>query len=548
MQTTKYPLALVILDGLGIKENIEGNAFALAKKPNLDFFFNYFPKTTLAHSGLAVGLPEGITGNSEVGHKSIGSGRISLQTMFAIKNSMVYGSFYKNEAFLKSINYAREHNSAIHIVGLLSDGGCHSHIDHLFGIFRILIDQGFTKNVFLHIITDGRDVPPKSFANYYKQLRSVINDTELDVRIASIGGRYWGMDRAENWDRIEKHYDAMIGLSENKIREENIKKYIEESYNKKISDEFIEPATITDQDDKPIATINEYDSIIFFNFRPDRMRELLKCFFDKEFPYFKRKVVENNLQTSYIKDLHISSLTEYEIYSEEKNIAVAFMEEKLDNTLAKVLSDNNLTQLHIAETEKQAHITYFLNGGHEERFRGEDRIFISSPKVRTYDLDPAMSAERVADTVIENLQSKNYDFYAINFANADMVGHTGNLEAGIKAIEFLDFQLGRLYKEIENQNGFMIITSDHGNIEEMINPITKEIDTEHNIYPVPFVVVSPHLKRSDISPINIVSLAKNTTATLADVMPTILRIYQIEMPKIMVYGDSVGNSLLERLK
>jgi 2,3-bisphosphoglycerate-independent phosphoglycerate mutase len=547
MQTTKYPLALIILDGFGIKEEKNGNAIAQANKPNFDYFCNYFPKTTLAHSGLAVGLPQGIVGNSEVGHKSIGSGRISLQTMFAIKNSLLYGNFFNNEAFLSSINHAREKNSSIHIIGLLSDAGGHSHIDHLFGIFRILIEHAFTENVFVHIFTDGRDVPPKSAEMYIKQVYEVLQDSGLKAHIASIGGRYFGMDRAENWDRIEKAYDSMIGVSENKVKESSIYDYIKKSYEKGITDEFIEPATILNDNDEPVGPIKEDDSLIFFNFRPDRMKELLKCFFDNDFDHFNRKKI-NNCQTTYIKDLHISSLTEYETDTKDKTVSVAFREEKLDSTLAEVLSKNGLTQAHIAETEKVAHITYFLNGGHETPFPGEEDIFVPSPKVKTYDLDPEMSNVKIADTLIENLQKKNFDFYAVNFASSDMVGHTGVLKAGISTIESIDKELGRIYQEIEKQQGFMIITSDHGNIEEMINPSTGEIDTEHNVFPSPFIIASPHLKRETISPTKLEHMAKNPAGTLADVMPTILELYGITMPEIINYPENKGSSLLERLK
>uniref|UniRef100_A0A7C4M0K3 2,3-bisphosphoglycerate-independent phosphoglycerate mutase n=1 Tax=candidate division CPR3 bacterium TaxID=2268181 RepID=A0A7C4M0K3_UNCC3 len=547
MQKTNHPLVLIILDGFGIRSEKEGNAIALAQKPNFDFFVKNFPKTALSHSGLAVGLPIGVTGNSEVGHKSIGSGRISLQTMQAIRDALTYGQFFNNPAFKESIDYAKKNNSKLHLIGMLSDAGGHSHIDHLFGIFRFLISHNFKENIFFHFFTDGRDVPPKSAKKYISMLKNTLVNSGLKAHIASIGGRYFGMDRGENWDRIEKHYKAMLGLSENKIPEDEIEKYIDESYKKDITDEFLEPVVIIDKENKNIGSIEDGDAIIFFNFRPDRMRQLVQCFFDKDFPHFERNSI-NGVQTTYFKNLRGTSLTEYETDSEQKNIAVAFAETKLDNTLAKVLSDQGLTQLHITETEKRAHITYFLNGGYENKFPGEEHIIVPSPKVKTYDLKPEMSSKEITDILIDNLRNKKYDFYAVNFANTDMVGHTGKLEAGIKAVESVDFELGRIYQEIERQDGFMIITSDHGNIEEMINHETKEIDTEHNIYPAPFLLVSPKLKKSEISNITIEELAKNPTGTLADIMPTILDLYGMEMPEIELYGESKGSSLLGRLK
>lgn len=547
MQNTKYPLALIILDGFGIKKDQKGNAVALAQTPNFDFFCKYFPKTTLAHSGLAVGLPKEIVGNSEVGHRSIGSGRISNQTMFNIQRAMLYGQFFDNPAFRDSINHARENHSKLHIIGLLSDGGGHSHIDHLFGIFRLLLSNNFKDNICLHFFSDGRDVPPKSFEKYYKLVEDVLKNSGLKAKIASIGGRYWGMDRAGNWDRMEKHYNAMVGLSENKVKQDEVIAHFKDSYAKNVTDEFIEPFTIVDESGKPVGPVQDNDAIIFFNFRSDRMRQLLRCFFDKDFPFFVRKKIDH-FQTTYLKEIQITSLTEYEIDSSEKNISVAFKEEKLDNTLAEFLARQGLSQLHLAETEKEAHITYYLNGGNETRVPGENVLIIPSKKVKTYDLEPDMSTTEIADALIKNLAQKNYDFYAVNIAASDMVGHTGVLPAGVKAIEIIDEALGRIYKEIENQNGFMIIVSDHGNVEEMINPITNEMDTEHNFYPAPFLLISPKLKKKEPSTISIWDLSLNPSGTLADVMPTILELYGLKMPEIKVYPDQRGISLIGRLK
>jgi len=547
MQKTKHPLALIILDGFGIRSEREGNAIALAKKPNFDFFCDYFPKTTLAHSGLSVGLPKDIVGNSEVGHKSIGSGRISQQTMYAIKKAIDYGQFFDNSALKKSIENAKSNNSAIHIIGLLSDGGGHSHIDHLFGIFKFLIFNNFKDHIYLHFFTDGRDVPPKSALKYIRLVQDTITNSGLKAKIATLGGRYWGMDRGGNWDRIEKHYNAMVGEAGTKIKEGTIEKYIHDSYESGITDEFLEPVSITDENGDALGNIKDGDSLIFFNFRPDRMREILRAFFDENFTFFERKKV-NGFNSTFFKNLQATSLTEYEMGFEQKNISIAFPEPKLDGTLAQVLSENGLNQLHISESEKQAHITYFLNGGHEIRNKGEDWVAVPSLKVKTYDLQPQMSCEQIANVLIESLKEKKYDFYAVNFANPDMVGHTGNLDAGIKSIEFLDHQLGRIYKEIEKQDGFMVIVSDHGNAEEMINPLTKEIDTEHNFYPSPFLLISPKLKRSSPISTKIEDLARNPSGTLADVMPTILELYGIPMPEIKIYSENQGSSLIGRLK
>ncbi|MDD5731379.1 MAG: 2,3-bisphosphoglycerate-independent phosphoglycerate mutase [Patescibacteria group bacterium] len=547
MQKTKHPLALIILDGFGTKKDQLGNAIALARKPNFDFFCQYFPKTTLAHSGLAVGLPSGIVGNSEVGHKSIGCGRVTVQTMFAIQKSMFYGQFFDNPALKKSIEHARANNSKLHIIGLLSDGGGHSHIDHLFGIFRLLIANNFKENVYLHFFSDGRDVPPKSFSEYFHLVKETLTDSGIHAKIASVGGRYWGMDRAENWDRIEKSYNTMVGISENKLEENKVLDYFQKSYEKNITDEFIEPATIVDESGKPVGPVQDNDAVIFFNFRPDRMRQILRCFFDEDFPYFERKKLDH-FQTTYLKEIQITSLTDYEIDTDKKSISIAFAETKLDGTLAEVLARQGLSQLHIAETEKQAHITYFLNGGNESKEPGEEHLIIPSKKVRTYDLAPEMSTIEIADALIKNLAQKNYDFYAVNIASSDMVGHTGNLEAGVKAIEAIDEQLGRIYKEIENQNGFMMIVSDHGNVEEMINPTTGEMDTEHNVYPSPFLLVSPKLKRETPSFMSLEDMAVNPSGTLADVMPTILELYDIPMPEVKVSPEQKGISLIGRLR
>lgn len=544
---TNHPLILIILDGFGINPRKEGNAIALANKPNLDFFANYFPKAALAHSGLAVGLPGGITGNSEVGHKSIGSGRISLQTMQAIKNSLTYGQFFDNPALKTSINHARTHHSKLHLIGLLSDAGGHSHIDHLFGIFRFLIKNNFKDNIYFHFFTDGRDVPPKTAIKYIDIIKNTLVNAGLNAKIASLGGRYWGMDRAGNWDRIEKHYDAMLGQSNNKIKESEIEKYVEDSYKKGVTDEFIEPVIITDEEGMNIGPVEENDAIIFFNFRPDRMRELLQCFFDDDFSYFER-IKLKSFQSTYFKNLQATSLTEYEFDSKEKNIAVAFEEPKLDSTLSQVFSQKGLKQLHVAETEKRAHITYFFNGGHESKSEGEEWTILPSPRVKTYNLKPEMSSKEITDVLLENLRTKNFDFYAVNYASPDMVAHTGILSAAIKTIESIDFELGRLYQEIEKQDGFMIIVSDHGNIEEMINPVTHEIDTEHNPYPAPFLLISPKLKKEKPSLVSLEELAKNPAGTLADIMPTILDLYDLPMPEIKLYAENKGSSLMGRLK
>lgn len=539
MQNVKHPLALIILDGFGIYWEKKGNAIALANKPNLDFFMSYFPKTTLAHSGLAVGLPNGVVGNSEVGHKSIGSGRISLQSMYAIKQALEYGSFFDNQAFMETINHAKKNGSKIHIIGLLSDAGGHSHTDHLYGIFRFLINHTIENPIFLHIFTDGRDVPPRSAWKYIDFTEKTIGNSGLNVKIASVGGRYFGMDRGANWDRIEKSYRAFIGETENKVMEGGIKNYIDESYAKNITDEFLEPATVVNSHGTPVGPIENDDAIIFFNFRPDRMVETLACFAEENFVQFTKKMLAN---------IQITSLTEYEIGKERKNVAVAFREPNLDGTLAETLSKNGLTQLHLAEKEKEAHITYFLNGGSETKYPGEKHIIIPSPKVKTYDLKPEMSCAEIADTLIENLEKKAFDFYAVNIANTDMVAHTGNLPATIKAVESADYQLGRIYKEMEKQNGFIIITSDHGNSEVLINPVTGEPDTEHNFYPAPFLLISPQLKRENPSIVSIEDMARMPSGSLADIMPTILELYGLPMPEIAIYKDKKGSSLLRRLK
>ncbi|MFA7308930.1 MAG: 2,3-bisphosphoglycerate-independent phosphoglycerate mutase [Patescibacteria group bacterium] len=538
---TSAPILLLILDGFGISRFKEGNALAQATTPNLDLFFSYFPKTTLAHSGLAVGLPPRVVGNSEVGHKSIGSGRIVPQTLQTINDALFYDQWYQNEAFLKAASHAEKNKSSIQIIGLLSDGGGHSHIDHCLGILKLLKRKNCTRPIILHLILDGRDMPPQSAVPYIKAVRAAITNygfTDNQVHFGSIGGRYFGMDRNSHWERIEQHFMAFTGTGTS-IPESDIEKYITDSYAKNSSDEFVVPVACTGKTKKERFGITKGDSVVLFNFRPDRMRQLLHTFVDKKFPHFTRPDLSG---------IAITTLTDYEAGVHFPNVTVAFPEPVLDNTLAHVLSQNNLTQLHIAESEKKAHITYFLNGGTSTPETGEDTTIIPSPSVVTYDLSPGMKTPEIVTEVITHITAKKYDFYAINIAATDMVAHTGNLAAGVKAVEIVDRELGRLWEIVKKEKGMIILTSDHGNIEEMINPDTKSKDTEHNMNPVPFVMIAPQLMRQKPGEISIETMAKNPTGTLADIMPTILEVYGIPMPEMEVYADQKGISLIGRLQ
>lgn len=499
---------LMILDGFGINDNEKGNAVKLANTPNIDRLMKTCPTTEVYTSGLNVGLPDGQMGNSEVGHTNIGAGRIVYQELTRITKSIEDGDFFSIPEFVEAIENCKKNNSKLHIMGLLSDGGVHSHIRHLFALLELAKRRDF-EDVYVHCFLDGRDTPPASAEGYIMQLEEKMKEKEVG-RIASISGRFYAMDRDKRWQRVKKTYDALVNGTGEKAT--SAVTAIESSYQKEIFDEFVEPTVIVNGE-APIATIEKNDSVIFFNFRPDRAREITRTLVDKEFNGFETKDL----------NLYFVCMTPYD--ETMPNVKVAFKKEPLKNTFGEYISNNGLTQLRIAETEKYAHVTFFFNGGEEKQYKGEDRILVPSPKVETYDLKPEMSAIEVTDKVVEAIKSEKYDSIILNYANPDMVGHTGNLEASIKAIETIDNCVGRVIEEINKVNGICLITADHGNSEQMIDYKTGEPHTAHTTNPVPLILVG----------MEGVTLK---TGKLADLAPTMLDIMGLKKPDEMT-GESI---------
>ena len=508
----KKPVMLMILDGFGINENTDGNAVKLAKTPNIDKLMKKYPNTIMYTSGLQVGLPEGQMGNSEVGHTNIGAGRIVYQELTKITKSIEDGDFFAIPEFIEAIENCKKHNSKLHILGLLSDGGVHSHIRHLYGLLEMAKRRDF-ENVYVHCFLDGRDTPPASAEGYIAQLEDKMKEKNLG-KIASISGRYYAMDRDKRWDRIRKCYDALVRGEGNKATSATIA--IENSYQKEVFDEFVEPTVIVNND-IPLAKIEENDSVIFFNFRPDRAREITRTIVDPEFNEFETEKIHTYFVcfTSYDETM--------------PNVKIAFKKEPLVNTYGEVVSKHGLTQLRIAETEKYAHVTFFFNGGEEKQYPGEDRILVPSPKVATYDLQPEMSAYTVTEKVVEAINADKYDTIILNYANPDMVGHTGSLPAAIKAVETIDECVQKVVDAILEHDGTLIITADHGNCEQMIDYKTGEPHTAHTTNPVPLILVT---KDENL---------KVKSGKLADLAPTMLELLGIEKPKEMT-----GESILEK--
>lgn len=508
----KKPVVLMILDGYGLNEKKEGNAVAHANTPVIDGLMKNYPFVKGYASGLAVGLPDGQMGNSEVGHLNMGAGRIVYQELTRITKEIQDGDFFKNEALLAAVNNAKNNNSALHLMGLLSDGGVHSHITHLFGILELAKREGL-KEVYVHAFLDGRDTAPTSGKGFMEELIDEMKKTGVG-KVATVSGRYYAMDRDNRWDRVEKAYNAIV-------KGEGFKancpvKAIEESYGKDVNDEFVVP-TVIEEDGRPVATVNSGDSVIFFNFRPDRAREITRTFCCDEFDGFDRG---ERVKTTFV------CFTEYDVTIPNK--LIAFNKVKLNNTFGQFLAANGLKQARIAETEKYAHVTFFFNGGVEEPNEGEDRILVKSPKVATYDLQPEMSAYEVCDKLVEAIKSDKYDVIIINFANPDMVGHTGIETAAIKACEAVDSCVGRAVNAIKEVDGIMFICADHGNAEQLIDYTTGESFTAHTTNPVPFILVNadPSYK-----------LREN--GCLADIVPTLIELMGMKQPEEMT-----GKSLL----
>jgi len=502
------PVMLIILDGWGIGKEYEGNAIYLANTPNYDRLIMDYPNTKLEASGLAVGLPEGQMGNSEVGHLNIGSGRIVYQELTNISKSIEGGNFFNKEEFLQAIENAKKNDSKLHIMGLVSDGGVHSHNTHLYGLLELCKRHGL-EEVYIHAFLDGRDVPPTIGKQHLQELEDKIDEIGVG-HIATVSGRYYAMDRDNRWERTKLAYDAMV-LGRGKMDSSPVEA-VQKSYDEGINDEFVVPIVIT-KNNKPIATIDSGDSIIFFNFRPDRARQITRAIVDEEFNGFER---EKKVDTFFV------TMTEYDKTIE--NVHVAFKPEKPKNTLGEYISSLGLNQLRIAETEKYAHVTFFFNGGREEPYENEDRVLIPSPKVATYDLKPEMSAIEVKDEVLNRLNMDKYHLIVLNFANPDMVGHTGVVEAAIKAVETVDACLGEIIDLLIKKEGKALITADHGNAEMLIDERDGSTITSHTTNKVPLIMVGEDGKLKE--------------GILADLAPTLLDMMGLEKPKEMT-GESL---------
>jgi 2,3-bisphosphoglycerate-independent phosphoglycerate mutase len=521
----RNPVYLIILDGWGENPNLEGNAIAQANTPTVDKLVRNYPQTLLQASGISVGLPWGEVGNSEVGHLTLGAGRVIYQSLPRITLSIQDGGFFTNESFLAAAENVKKNKSALHIMGLASNGGVHSSLEHLYALLEFSKNNGLEK-VYLHLFTDGRDSPSQSGIKVLLDVEERLKDYPA-IHIASLSGRYFAMDRNENWNRTEKAYLLLTeGVGQ---REKNAQAALQKSYDQNITDEFVEPIVIEDEKGE-IHPIEEKDSIIFFNFREDRARQITKAFTLPTFSKFERK--------KYFPDVEFITMTKYE---DNLPVRVAFEPQGIKNCLGEVLSQNNINQLRIAETEKYAHVTYFFNGGREEPFPGEDHVLVPSQSVSTYDKVPEMSAFLIEEKILDELGKGKYGFTLINFANADMVGHTGNLKASIAAVEAVDGCLGKIIPEILKIGGHIFITADHGNAEEIINPRTEEIDTEHSSFPVPFWYLNSTNQRQK-NESQIINATSNTSGILSDVAPTILSVMDITIPPEMT-----GQNLMEVL-
>lgn len=508
----KKPTVLMILDGFGLNDKIEGNAIAKANTPNIDRLMAEYPWARGNASGMAVGLPDGQMGNSEVGHLNIGAGRIVYQELTRITKEIKDGTFFTNAALLAAVDNCKRHNSDLHLYGLLSDGGVHSHNTHLYALLELAKKNGL-KNVYVHCFLDGRDTPPASGKGYVEELCEQMKIIGVG-KIATVMGRYYAMDRDNRWERVEKAYRAMVN-GEGKTAQSGILA-VANSYEEEVYDEFVVP-TVVLEDGKPVATIKENDSIIFYNFRPDRAREITRVFCDEEFNHFERG---KRMNLTYV------CFTEYDITIPNK--LVAFHKVDIDHTFGEFLAAHHMKQLRLAETEKYAHVTFFFNAGVEVPNEGEDRILVNSPKVPTYDMKPEMSAYEVTDKLVEAIKSGKYDVIVVNYANPDMVGHTGIEEAAIKAIETIDECVGRAVKALLEVDGQMFVCADHGNAEQLVDYTSGEPFTAHTTNQVPFILVNYDKDYA---------LAEG--GCLADIVPTL-----IEMMGLVKYDEMTGKSLL----
>ena len=509
---SKKPVAIIILDGFGWRNEMMGNAVKLAKKPNFDRYWNNFPHATMLASGLAVGLPEGQMGNSEVGHTNIGAGRVVYQSLTRIDKAIQDGEFLTNEALVGAYDHTTENNSALHLFGLLSDGGVHSHINHVIALIKSAKEKG-VKKLYLHAFLDGRDVDPHAAPGYIETVEKAMEEIGLG-EIATVSGRYYAMDRDNRWERVELAYNAIAHGEGEKF--ESAQDVVKASYADGKTDEFVLPTVIV-KDGKPVGPLQDNDAIIFFNFRPDRAIQLSNAFTNEEWTNFDRKERATN-----VKFVTMTS------YQDTVIADIAFKPIPMTNVLGEVLAQHNLSQLRIAETEKYPHVTFFMNGGRHEPFEGEGRILIPSPKVATYDLKPEMSAYEVKDKLIAELSKGDTDTVILNFANPDMVGHTGNIEAVIKALTVVDECVGEIVDKVLEMDGAVLITADHGNADLMVDPETGAPFTAHTTNPVPLIVVSNRFK----------NIKLRNDGKLADITPTMLNMLEVEKPAEMT-GESL---------
>lgn len=512
---SKKPTVLMILDGYGLNEKTEGNAVAQAKTPVMDKLMAECPFVKGNASGMAVGLPDGQMGNSEVGHLNMGAGRIVYQELTRITKEIEDGVFFENEAFLKAVENCKKNQSDLHLFGLLSDGGVHSHNTHMYALLELAKRNGI-ENVYLHAFLDGRDTPPASGKDFVKEAMDKMEEIGVG-QVATVMGRYYVMDRDNRWDRVQKAYEALV-LGKGETAECGVCA-VQQSYDKDETDEFVLPTVIV-KDGKPVVTVKENDSVIFYNFRPDRAREITRAFCDDKFEGFERE--------KGFFPLTFVAFTEYDVTIPNK--IVAFHKVEINNTFGEFLAKNGLKQLRTAETEKYAHVTFFFNGGVEEPNEGEERLLVNSPKVATYDLQPEMSAYKVCEGLVEAIHSDKYDVIIVNFANPDMVGHTGVEAAAIQAIEAVDECVGKVVTAIREEDGQMFICADHGNAEQLIDYETKEPFTAHTINPVPFILVNYDKEYT-----------LREGGCLADIAPTLIEMMGLTQPEEMT-----GKSLLIR--
>lgn len=513
--TAPRPVALIIMDGFGLRNTEVGNAVAQANKPNYDRYLKQYPNTTLTACGEAVGLPEGQMGNSEVGHLNIGAGRIVYQDLTRISKSIREGEFFENDTLVEAVRAAKNSGKKLHLYGLVSDGGVHSHIEHMFAMLNLAKKEGM-QDVYIHGFMDGRDVAPDSGKQFVKDLIAKIQEVGVG-QIATLSGRYYAMDRDKRWDRVEKAYRAMVYGEGPKYTDPL--KAITESYEKSVYDEFVEPTVIVDDQGQPISLVESGDSVVFLNFRPDRAIQLSQVFTNKDFRGFDRG-------PGFPQNLHFVCLT---LFSETVEGFVAYKPKDLDNTLGEVLVQHNKKQLRIAETEKYPHVTFFFSGGRDVELPGETRILINSPKVATYDLKPEMSAYEVADACVKEIEAEKHDAIILNFANPDMVGHSGMLEPTKKAVEVTDECVGKVVEAVLAKGGVAIITADHGNADMVFDENGRPF-TAHTTNPVPFIVTDEN-----------VTLREG--GILADIAPTILDLMDLPKP-----AEMTGTSMIAARK